>query len=75
MPMRGELAPPALRRSWAVDADQLTLRQIAGELCDALGKLDPIVLMFSGIGLLLTLCLMILDPHSAHIAAGLAQEF
>ncbi len=75
MPMRGELSPPALRRPWTVNEDQLAWRLIGGEVCDALGRIDPIILMFSGIGLLLTLCLMILDPSSVHIAAALAQEF
>jgi hypothetical protein len=75
MPMRGELAPPALRRSWPVNEDQLGWREIGGEVCNALGKLDPIIMAFASIGLLLTLCLMILDPSSAHITAGLAQEF
>lgn len=75
MPMRGELSPPALRRVWTVNEDQLTWRLIGAEVCDALGKIDPIIVMFAGIGLLLTLCLTIIDPSSAHIAAGLAQTF
>jgi hypothetical protein len=75
MPLRGELSPPALRRYWTVNENQRTWHQIGGQVYDALGKLDPIIPMFSGIGLLFTVCLISLDPSWAQIAAAPAQGF
>jgi hypothetical protein len=76
MPMRGELAPPASRSHWKVNAnDELIWRQTWQQVCDAVSAIDPIILLFSGTGLLLSLCQAILDPSSAGIAAALAQTF
>jgi hypothetical protein len=79
MPMRGELSPPALRAYWKVGADdELTVQQMQQtwqEVCDAFGKLDPVILLFSGIGLLLSLCLLLFDPTSAFTAAALSPAF
>jgi hypothetical protein len=80
MPMRGELSPPASRAYWKVGADdeltiQQTMQQTWQEVCDAFGKLDPVILLFSGTGLLLSACLLLFDPASAFTAAALSRAF
>ena len=71
--MRGELSPPALHRPWTVNAGQPAWRQILYEVRRALGELDPIIPIFVGVGLLLTVCLLIFNPSAVPVAAGLVQ--
>lgn len=73
MPMRGELTQPELRQYWKSHGGELpwTWRQIH----NAVGAIDPIVLWFSGTGLLLSVCQVILDPASADIGRSLAYLF
>jgi hypothetical protein len=76
MPMRGELSPSALRVHRKVGAhDEQTFPQTWLEVCDAFGKLDPVILLFSGTGLLLCLCLFLFDPASVFTAAALSRAF
>jgi len=70
MPMRGELPTPALRQRWRYEASVPTLLQIADEV----DPIEPIVVIFCGAGLLLTVLAMLSFPVSAtDIAVAMAQ--
>lgn len=72
MPMRGELPPLALRTWWSDAEDEETWRQLR----DAFNSLDPVAVIFSGIGLLATFSLALLYPSTAsELAAVVAQVF
>ena len=68
MPMRGELTVPAIRTGSEIGASNW--RQIFG---DFRGPDLLVVIIFSLVGLLTSVMLMLLLPFSADIAAGLSQ--
>jgi hypothetical protein len=61
MPMRGELASPALRSRRRRGSNETGWRGV----CDAFNSLDLGVVIFSASGLLVTLVLATLDPSIA----------
>jgi len=72
MPMRGELASPALRRRHDGGADEMSFRAVG----DALNALDPRIVIVSAAGLLANLVFVLLAPSSAlEITAALALTF
>ena len=72
MPMRGELAPPALRDHWRDNVTNSAWQQI----WRAVNSLDSGAAIFSGVGLALTILSMLLFPASAaEIAAAIAQAY
>jgi hypothetical protein len=75
MPMRGELSPPASRSPWSVNEDDLGCHEVWRQVGEAFDRLDPIILWFSGVGLLLSVCQAIFDPAFAEISAVLAEGF
>jgi len=66
--MRGELLAPALRVRHSDDGE-LNWRQI----CDVLGSLPAIIVVFSGVGLLLSIGPALLDPSVGEVFAAFAR--
>jgi len=72
MPMRGELARPALRGHWRGNETDAAWRQI----WSALNFLDSGTAIVSGVGLSVTILSMLLFPVSAvEIAAVITQAW
>ncbi|MGC1779115.1 MAG: hypothetical protein WBB34_14305 [Xanthobacteraceae bacterium] len=72
MPMREELASPALRSWQRRGSDEVTWRDVG----EAFNSLDPRIVIFSVSGLLATLLCASLAPFAAfQIAAAVAQVF
>jgi len=71
MPMRGELLAPASRIRCGAGEGEPTWRLI----CDACGTLEPAIVVFSGVGLLMSTCLMVFDPSSTVMVASFAPAF
>lgn len=70
MPMRGELAPPALRRRWRGDENNAAWP----EIFHPIDSVEPGVIMFSAAGLSMTVLAMLSFPAGAgEIAVAIAQ--